>query len=156
MWVMSCNPIQPKIYNGSNGLLSTYINPEAVMTGGGKQNSTESEFVLINGVRNSIGRQSTNVTVTGNDNLVGGNCENVFIMNGNNNTIPAGVKNSFIIANDFISIQSSNEGWIGDIHIVNGEQMKYFKYVDGGLNCVVPIVRSENFTVFGVVYLWCG
>ena len=132
---------------GNNNNIGVGNEPGSLSTGIGNYNQILSEMVIVSGSWNMTGKDSNNVIVVGNNNLISNNTNNSGILGGNNNTIESDVENSWIISSNRKLITQSNEIWIGDsIHIIDGVLQTVYQFVDGGRDYNVTLYPQTKYT----------
>lgn len=108
-------------------------------------NLSNSVTIVTNGLSNFIAPGSKNISLTGNENHIGDNSENIQISGGNGNFITGGLKNVNVIGTDKKYIAESNVTYINNVRYVNGIPVSKSNVINGGTD-IVQVKQSASTT----------
>jgi len=101
--------------------------------------------IQTSGLSNFVAPAAKNISIVGNENAVGDNCENISISGGSGNFIVGGVKNVNMIGTSKKYVAESDVTYINGIRYVNGVAVSKSTVIDGGLN-VAQVRQSMSTT----------
>lgn len=103
-----------------------------LLTAADRDSKVLSQHVSIVGESNIVYEDVKNVSIVGDSNIIENLVENSLIMGSNGSTITAGVNGSYIIGVNDKVITRDNEGWIGNLHIIEGTIVSEWNVIEGG------------------------
>jgi len=109
---------------------------------------SNSKYSSISGDRNRIDNNSKESHIMGgSNNVIQSYSQNSLIMGGDNNTILSNIKSGLIVGTSDKTITTDGEMWIGELHIVNGDIVKTFDIIRGGIDEVQTLFPQSTINV---------
>jgi hypothetical protein len=112
-------------------------------------NLSNSATVTSNGLSNFISASVKNVTLNGNENVVGNNSNNINISGGDGNFVAGNVTNVNLVGTSKKFITESDVTYINGVRYKYGMPISKSSVIDGGLN--TPSIRQSTTTTANVI-----
>lgn len=130
-------------YNPQGRSLNNSNYPVNATEANNARNGRQRNSVEIIGL-SSVGSGSRNVSVIGDDNRVGFNCETVVVA-GNNNRVADGLRNVFILNTSGVDVTESNITYINGVLITDqGLMNKNIVAIDAGQDQILDVLRTSS------------